>query len=138
MAAYGWATWEPQDWFYWSTQTVQQASNFGCLFRDDGTNTASRTRHASRVSTLIPSAVYAALWPGTYRDAPKAPGLVLTSNIFSSMSSICEVPLALMPAPTPYNAGDTVLAYDLPIKAALYLIGAILGFAANVLDLVVD
>ena len=136
-AAYGWATWEAQDWFYWATQGVQQAANFAYLFRDDGTNYKQAGRDTRfGVSTLILSAVYAVMWPATYRDAPKAPGLVLSSNIFSSMSSICEVPLALMPAPTPYNAGDTVLAYDLPIKAALYLIGAILGFAANVLDLV--
>ena len=133
--AYGWATWEAQDWCYWAVQSIPQPFNFAYLFRADGTNYKQAGRDTIfGVITLVISAVYAAVWPASYRDAPKAPGLVLSSNIFSSMSSICEVPLALMPEPTPYN--DTVLIYDLPIKAALYLIGAILGFTADVLGLV--
>ena len=133
--AYGWATWEAQDWCYWAVQSIPQAVNFAYLFRNDGTNYKQAERDTLfGVSTLLLSAVFAVMWPNSYRDAPKAPGLVLSSNIFSSMSSICEVPLVLIPEPTPYN--DTVLAYDLPIKGALYLIGAILGFTANVLDLV--
>lgn len=116
-------------------QSPPQGFNFAYLFRADGTNYKQARRDTIfGVITLVISAVYAALWPASYRDAPKAPGLLLSSNIFSSMSSICEVPLALMPEPTPYN--DTVLIYDLPIKAALYLVGAILGFTGDVLGLV--
>ena len=132
--SYGWATWEVQDWCYWAVQFIPQGFNFAYLFRDDGTNYKQAGRDTLfGAATLVMSAVYAALWPNSYRDAPGAPGLVLSSNIFSSMSSICEVPLIRMPGPTPYNVGDTVLVYDLPIKAALYLIGAVLGFIAYVL-----
>ncbi len=132
--SYGWATWEVQDWCYWAAQFIPQGFNFAYLFRADGTNYKQAGRDTLfGAATLVMSAVYAALWPNSYRDAPRAPGLVLSSNIFSSMSSICEVPLIRMPGPTPYNVGDTVLVYDLPIKAALYLIGAVLGFTGYVL-----
>ena len=91
--SYGWATWEVQDWCYWAVQFIRRGSNFAYLFRNDGTNYKQAGRSTLfGAATLVMSAVYAALWPNSYRDVPGAPGLVLSSNIFSSMSSICEYP----------------------------------------------
>ena len=69
------------------------------------------------------------MWPATYRDAPKAPGLVLSSNIFGSMSSISEAPLLV---------GDpwTWLALVIPVKITGYVVSDVLGLTAYVLGLV--
>ena len=100
VASYGWAAWETQDWIYWSVQTIPQMFNFGYMFRSDGTGHRQAFRDTiTGVATLLLSAVYAYFWPDSYCNAPKAKGIVLTGNIFSSMSSICEVPLIRMPGP---------------------------------------
>jgi hypothetical protein len=38
----------------------------------------------SGVALLITSSVYAHCWPSTYKDAPRAPGLVLSANVFTN------------------------------------------------------
>ena len=127
--SYGWATWEAQDWSFWGVQSVPQAVNFAYLFRADGTNYRQAGRDTvTGVITLILSAVYAHFWPASYCDAPKAKGLVLSSNIFGSLSSICEAPLLLLDPEWLIVVG--------PVKFIFFVVGNTLGFTANVLDLV--
>ena len=123
----GWLTWKWPDWFYWVVQSVPQGFNFGYLFRSDSTNENQVIRDTiSGVIMLLLSAVYAAEWPASYRDAPKAPGLVLSANIFNSVSSICEAPLL---AGNPW----LVLEFVLPVKLTAATVSSILGFTAYVL-----
>ena len=130
VASYGWATWEPQDWVYWSIQTIPQAFNFGYMFRADGTGHRQAIRDTiSGVITLITSAVYAHYWPGSYRDAPKAKGIVLTGNIFGACGSISELLMLFL------NPWDWI-EVEAAVKMVFTVVGNALGFAANVLDLV--
>ena len=123
----GWLTWKWPDWFYWVVQSVPQGFNFGYLFRSDSTNENQVQRDTiSGVIMLLLSAVYAAEWPASYRDAPKAPGLVLSANIFNSVSTICEAPLL---AGNPW----LVLEFVLPVKLTAATVSSILGFTAYVL-----
>jgi hypothetical protein len=77
---------------------------------------------------LIFSAVYAHDWPATYKDAPKAPGLVLSANVFGNASGICELILLLF--------GCDQMPVQAVVKIVLGTVGNILGFTANVLGLV--
>ncbi len=123
----GWLVWKWPDWFYWVVQSVPQGFNFGYLFRSDSTNENQVKRDTiSGVVILLLSAVWAAEWPAGYRDAPKAPGLVLSANIFSSVSGICEAPLL---AGNPW----LVLEFVLPVKLTAATVSSILGFTADVL-----
>jgi outer membrane protein assembly factor BamB len=129
VVSYGWAAWEAQDWSFWAVQSIPQAFNFAYLFRADGTNYKQAGRDTiTGVITLILSAVYAHFWPASYCDAPKAKGLVLSSNIFGSLSSISEAPLLLLDPEWLIVVG--------PIKLIFFVVGNTLGFTANVLDLV--
>jgi hypothetical protein len=83
------------------------------------------TADLSGVASLIASSVYAGKFPSRYRDAPKAPGLVLSANVFGNTSAISELLLLLL---NPWNWGMVVAV----VKVLLYT----LGFAANVLGLV--
>ena len=126
--SYGWAAWEAQDWSFWGIQSIPQALNFVYLFRADGNNYKQAGRDTvTGVIMLVTAAVYAHFWPASYCDAPKAKGIVLTSNIFNSLSSICEAPLLLL------ELGW--LAVVGPVKFIFYVVGNILGFTANVLGL---
>jgi hypothetical protein len=88
VTAYGWSAWEGQDWAFWIYQSIPQAFNFAYLFRDDGTGTMQAVRDVvSGVMFLIISSVYADLWPSSYKDAPKAPGLVLSANVLRLVDS---------------------------------------------------
>ena len=130
VASYGWATWEPQDWFYWSVQTIPQMFNFGYMFRADGTGHRQAFRDTiTGVATLLLSAVYAYFWPDSYRDAPKARGIVLTGNIFGACGSISEVLMMF------FNPWDWI-EVEAAVKMIFTVVGNALGFAANVLDLV--
>ena len=92
VASYAWQAWQAQDWVYWSVQIIPQAFNFAYLFRADGTGHRQVIRDTIwGAIMLVTSAVYAHFWPDSYRDAPKAEGLVLSGNIFGSMSAICEL-----------------------------------------------
>jgi outer membrane protein assembly factor BamB len=135
VVSYGWATWEARDWVYWGVQAVPQVCNFVYMFRADGTHYKQAGRDTLfGALTLVLSAVWAYIWPTCYRDAPRAKGLVLSANIFSSASSICEVPLLDMPVPDTYNMG--MLEVVIPAKAALYIVATILGITAYVLEVV--
>lgn len=123
---YAWAAWAAQDWCYWAIQIIPQAFNFGYLFRDTTNYQQVGRDIVTGVIMLIISAVYAHLWPASYCDAPKAKGIILSANIFNSMSSICEA--GLLPDP------DLVVVVG-PVKFILYLVGSTLDFAAYVLGL---
>jgi outer membrane protein assembly factor BamB len=126
--SYGWAAWEAQDWSFWGIQSIPQALNFVYLFRADGNNYKQVGRDTvTGVIMLVTAAVYAHFWPASYCDAPKARGIVLTSNVFNSLSSICEAPLLLL------DVGW--LAVVGPVKFIFYVAGNVLGFTANVLGL---
>jgi outer membrane protein assembly factor BamB len=130
VTAYGWSTWQKQDWAFWAVQSAPQAFNFAYLFRDDGTGENQARRDVvSGVILLIISAVYSHFWPSSYKDAPKAPGLVLSANIFGNTSLISEVLMLLL---DPWGWAPVEAA----AKISLFTVGNILGFTANVLGLV--
>ena len=127
--AYGWSEWEGQDWAFWIYQSIPQAFNFAYQFRDDGTNELQATRDVLfGVVFLVWSSVYAHYWPSSYRDAPKAPGLVLSANVFGNTCGICELILLLF--------GYDQMPVQAVVKIMLGTVGNILGFTANVLSLV--
>jgi hypothetical protein len=96
VTAFGWSAWEGQDWAFWIYQSIPQAFNFAYQFRDDGTNELQAARDVlGGVVFLVVSSVYAHDWPSSYKDAPKAPGLVLSANVFGNASGICELILLL-------------------------------------------
>ena len=129
VASYGWQAWQAQDWVYWSVQIIPQAFNFAYLFRADGTGHRQVIRDTIwGAIMLVTSAVYAHFWPDSYRDAPKAEGLVLTGNIFGSMSAICELLMLF------FNPWDWMLV-EAAVKMILTVVSNALGFTANVLDL---
>lgn len=129
VTAFGWSAWEEQDWAFWILQSVPQAFNFAYQFRDDGTNELQAARDVlGGVVFLIVSSVYAHDWPSSYKDAPKAPGLVLSANVFGNASGICELILLLF--------GFDQILLQQGVKLVLGVVGNILGFTANVLGLV--
>ena len=114
---------------FWILQSVPQGINFAYQFRDDGTNELQATRDIlSGVVILIISSVYAHDWPSNYKDAPKAPGLVLSANVFGNASMICELILLLF--------GFDQILLQQGVKLVLGVVGNILGFTANVLGVV--
>jgi len=72
--------------------------------------------------------VYAHDWPSTYKDAPKAPGLVLSANVFGNASEICELILLLF--------GYDQIVVQQVVKIVLGTVGNILGSTADVLGVV--
>ena len=126
VTAYGWSHWQAQDWAFWIYQSIPQAFNFAYQFRDDGTSELQATRDVlTGVVFLVVSSVYAHYWPSSYKDAPKAPGLVLSANIFGNASMICELILLLF--------GYDQMLVQAVVKIMLGTAGNILGFTANVL-----
>ena len=110
-------------------QSVPQAFNFAYQFRDDGTNELQAARDVlGGVVFLVVSSVYAHDWPATYKDAPEAPGLVLSANVFGNASGICELILLLF--------GYDQMPVQAVVKIVLGTVGNILGFTANVLGVV--
>jgi outer membrane protein assembly factor BamB len=129
VTAFGWSAWEGQDWAFWIYQSIPQAFNFAYQFRDDGTNELQAARDVlCGVVFLVVSSVYAHDWPATYKDAPKAPGLVLSANVFGNASGICELILLLF--------GPDQMPVQAVVKIVLGTVGNILGFTANVLGVV--
>ena len=72
--------------------------------------------------------MYAHDWPTSYKDAPKAAGLVLSANVFGNASGICELILLLF--------GYDQMPVQAVAKIVLGTVGNILGFTANVLRVV--
>ena len=129
VTAFGWSQWQEQDWTFWILQSIPQAINFAYQIRDDGTSELQATRDVlSGVIILIISSVYAHDWPSNYKDAPKAPGLVLSANVFGNASMICELIMLLV--------GYDQMLLQQGVKLVLGVVGNILGFTANVLGLV--
>jgi hypothetical protein len=110
-------------------QSVAQAFNFAYQFRDDGTNELQAARDVlSGILFLIVSSVYADLWPSSYKDAPKAPGLALSAHVFGNASGTCELILLLF--------GVDQMPVQAVVKIVLGTIGNILGFTATFLGVV--
>ena len=129
VTAYGWSQWQEQDWTFWIFQSIPQTFNFIYQFRTDGTNQKQAFRDVYfGVLFLIWSSVYAHFWPSNYKDAPKVPGLVLSANVFTNASGICELILLLF-------GFDQILPQQV-VKIVLAAVGNMLGFVANVLGLV--
>ena len=128
--SFAWTSWQRQDWIYWTVQAIPQACNFAYLFRSDGTGQKQVIRDTLfGACFLVTSAVFAHFWPSDYRDAPKAAGLVLSANVFGASSSISEVLMLFL---DPWDW----IPVEAPVKVALYTVGGILSFTANVLDMV--
>jgi outer membrane protein assembly factor BamB len=129
VTAWGWSAWQGQDWAFWIYQSIPQAFNFVYLFRSDGTGELQATRDVlSGVVFLVVSSVYAHFWPSSYKDAPKAPGLVLSANVFGNTSLISEILMLLL---NPWDWGMV----EAVVKVALFTVSNILAFTANVLGL---
>jgi outer membrane protein assembly factor BamB len=129
VTAWGWSAWQGQDWAFWIFQGIPQAFNFAYLFRDDGTGELQAARDVlSGVAFLIISSVYADKWPSSYKNAPKATGLVLSANVFGNTSLISELIQLLM--------GLEYMPVEAVAKAVLFTVSNVLGFTANVLGLV--
>jgi hypothetical protein len=129
VTAFGWSEWEGQDLAFWIYQSVPQAFNFAYQFRDDGTNELQAARDVlGGVVFLVVSSVYAHFWPSNYKDLPKAPGLVLSANVFGNASGICELILLLF--------GYDQMPVQAVVKIVLGTVGNILGFTADVLGVV--
>jgi outer membrane protein assembly factor BamB len=79
---------------------------------------------------LVISLGWAFLYPDGYMNAPKAKGLVLCANFFSTVAPVTEG--ALFDEPGLTEAFLPVMV----VKALLFLVGDILGFVANVLGTV--
>jgi outer membrane protein assembly factor BamB len=125
-AAYGWSQWQAQDWVFWIAQAIPQGLNFAYQLRDDGTNMMQAGRDiVTGIAFMIVSAEYAHLFPASYKDAPNAPGLVLSANVFSNASMISELILTLL--------GPDAMLAQWVVKLGWFTIGNALGFAANVL-----
>ena len=74
VTAYGWSTWQAQDWAFWIYQSIPQAFNFAYQFRDDGTSELQATRDVlAGVVFLVVSSVYAHYWPSSYKECPQGP-----------------------------------------------------------------
>ena len=130
VTSWGWSQWEGQDWAFWIWQSIPQAFNFVYLFRSDGTGELQAARDVlSGVAFLITSSLYAHYGLSNYKDAPKAPGLVLSANVFGNTSLISEI-LMLLLDPWAWGMVEAV------VKVSLFTVSNTLGFVANVLGLV--
>jgi hypothetical protein len=126
VSAYAWTEWQPQDWVFWGLQGAPQALNFAYLFRADATS----ERQAERdilfgIMFLVMSATYAKTWPENYRNAPDAPGLVISANVFGNVQAISEL----------IQVDDVEnMPVEAVVKMVLATVGNILGLTANMLN----
>ena len=125
VVSFGWFSWEPKDWVFWSTQGIPVAVNFGYLFLS-ATGEDQAVRDSRLAAALMGmSGVYAALYPASYRDAPKAAGLVVAANIFGNLTGLVEF---LVNELEPEETAAVELA-----KLIFGVVNADLNFTANVL-----
>lgn len=81
------------------------------------------------VMQFVIACVWAGLEPSGYRDAPKAPGLVLVANVVGVSSSLCEGMLLVG------NPADLLIEEGIA-KFCLHTVGAILSFTGSILGAV--
>jgi hypothetical protein len=122
----GWSTgWTGKDWGFWACQSVSLAIS---LFFDIKSLSPVQMGFdvAYGVAFLVLASCYAHFWPESYMDAWKAPGLVLTSNIFAGLFYVIELG---------FLAGDDgVVAVGLS-KGVIDGVMTVLNFTAFNLDL---
>src|ERR1700759_5298325 len=126
VSAYAWTAWEPHDWVFWGLQGTPQALNFAYLFRADSTSELQADRDVTfGVLFMVMAAAYAKTWPQNYKDAPKAPGLVISANVFGNVQAMSEIiqldDVANMPE-------------EVVIKMVLATVGNILSLTGNMLN----
>lgn len=125
VVSFGWFSWEPKDWVFWSAQGIPVAVNFGYLFLS-ATGQDQAVRDSRLAAALMGmSGVYAELYPTNYRDAPNAAGLVVAANIFGNLTGLVEF---LVNELDPEETAAVELA-----KLIFGVVNADLNFTANVL-----
>ncbi len=129
VASRGWSEWDDKDWAFWAGTGVIQVVNFIELFAPNTPYGQPARDAALGLGFLIMSAVYAGVWPDSYRDAPKAPGLVIAGNVFAALSGIVELPLRWS-FPEPF--GPEILI----AKGVCAVVANVLGFTVDVIGIV--
>lgn len=119
--------WTDADSAYWTLAALPLAWGYAGLFYDIPFPETFDAVMATGM--LIMSSLYAGFFPSTYRDAPKAPGIVIAGNVLGAASSIIEIFVVLCP-------GEATDIYVYGSKGILGAVGNILGFTADVLGVV--
>lgn len=95
----GGSAWEGKDWAFWAVQFLPVAVNYAYVFWGGGANVLLAGDIFGVVARdllfgvirLIFSAAWAGKWPGSYRDAPGAPGLVIASNMMGVLANLSDI-----------------------------------------------
>ena len=90
VVSFAWNSWEAHDWVFWAITSAPLIVNFVFLFKESTLNGQVGRDIVIGVGLLILYSVYAGIYPDTYRDAPKAPGLVISANVFAALAWIIE------------------------------------------------
>jgi outer membrane protein assembly factor BamB len=81
----------PQDACYWAYQAVPLIYNMvGLFFPWPAETQVFIDGYFGAIGNVI-NAVFAGIWPSSYFDAPKAPGLAFVANLFGALGYIVEV-----------------------------------------------
>ena len=116
-----WSSWTGKDWGFWAVQAVPMIYNFVFSFFKIPTGAQVAVDTAYGVIGIILSAVYAAEYPSSYKDAPHATGITLAANLFGNFSYPVELP-ALAGADGAVIAAIGKLIFDI-VNAILALTG---------------
>lgn len=91
VVSQAWNTWGGFDYVYWLIQAWPVFYNLFTLFYPYPMIEVVDLDTLTGIMFLVSSAVYAAIWPGSYLDAPKAPVLTLFVNLFNSFGYLIEI-----------------------------------------------
>jgi outer membrane protein assembly factor BamB len=117
-----WSEWDEKDWVFWSLQAWPQCVNLVYIYKDSTIDNQVARDVFYGVGLLAMASIYAAHWPDSYRDATdKAKGLVISTNVFTSLAWIVEI------CHVGGNTGDLVATAG---KILFGEVSAILGFTA--------
>ena len=126
-ASFAWNAWQAHDWIFWAIQSWPQLMSLVFTFKSSTQFQQVGRDTAYGVVLLLAASIYAYYWPSSYRDAPKAPGLVISANVFSSLNYMVEVI---------YNGFDLGPVVATIGKIVCGNVSAILDFTSFVLGLV--
>lgn len=95
----GGSAWEDKDWAFWAVQFLPVAVNYAYVFWGGGANVLLAGNIDGVIARdlifgvirLIFSAAWCGKWPGSYRDAPGAPGLVIASNLMGVLANLSDI-----------------------------------------------
>ncbi|HEX4254733.1 MAG TPA: PQQ-binding-like beta-propeller repeat protein, partial [Streptosporangiaceae bacterium] len=126
VSAYAWTAWSAHDWVFWGLQGAPQALNFAYLFREDSTSELQADRDVMfGIGFLVMAATYADVWPENYKNAPKAPGLTISANVFGNVQAISEI----------IQLDDIEnMPIEAVVKMVLVTVGNVLSLTGNMLN----